>query len=467
MNTRKWIHFKPVALLAALAALVGSAIVAAGPPDPPAGPITGTYKTLAEVEPRTAVNATNTPGDAECVYRITQRGSYYLAGNLAGVVGKHGIIISAMGVTLDLNGFDLVGAPAMGAFDGVTVSGANVPNIAVINGSVRSWGGDGIDLGSASVIGGRIANVTASFNLGHGISISRTGTVRNCSANWNTGRGINTSEACTITGCSAYRNTSDGIFVGAIAAISDCSSHSNLGRGIVSSLNSALSNCTATYNTGNGIDVGNSSTLTNCTASNNTGIGINIGDGGTITNCSTYMNSTLGIAAATNCTITNSTAHKNGSYGIATTTGATVTGCSATENTATGIYVGSGCTVADCSVASNSLDGIACSLGCVIRGNTCKDNGFNGDGAGIHALSGYNRIEGNNCIRGDRGIDVDQPGNIIIRNTCSDATINWTLWESTIMGPIIDCSAAVSPFISGSSAPGNLGSTDPNANFSF
>ncbi|MCL4222042.1 MAG: hypothetical protein KJZ65_11815 [Phycisphaerales bacterium] len=57
--------------------------LSAGPPDPPSGPVASSYKTLAEVEPRIAIKATNTPGDANSVFRITQSGSYYLAGDIA------------------------------------------------------------------------------------------------------------------------------------------------------------------------------------------------------------------------------------------------------------------------------------------------------------------------------------------------------------------------------------------------
>ena len=50
--------------------------------DPPVGPITSTFKTLTEVEPRIAINATNTPGDADSIYIISQPGSYYMTGNI-------------------------------------------------------------------------------------------------------------------------------------------------------------------------------------------------------------------------------------------------------------------------------------------------------------------------------------------------------------------------------------------------
>src|SRR6185436_9128761 len=90
-----------VPMLAVVAAL-------AGPLDPPPGPIAPTYKTLTEVEPRVALSAANTPGDANSIYRITRTGSYYLADHLFGQPGKHGIEIDANGVTIDLNGFDVV-----------------------------------------------------------------------------------------------------------------------------------------------------------------------------------------------------------------------------------------------------------------------------------------------------------------------------------------------------------------------
>src|SRR6187397_3128637 len=89
-----------------IAAVVGTVLwVNAGDLNPPAGPVGSTMKNLSDVEPRIAVNATNTPGDADSVFKITQSGSYYLAGNITGVSAKYGVEIAASGVTLDLNGF--------------------------------------------------------------------------------------------------------------------------------------------------------------------------------------------------------------------------------------------------------------------------------------------------------------------------------------------------------------------------
>ncbi|MFN9976214.1 MAG: hypothetical protein ACK58T_40580, partial [Phycisphaerae bacterium] len=97
--------------LAAGALLVGSNAAHAGPLNPPAGPIASTGKTLTEVEPRIAINSTNTPGSSatSSIFRITQPGSYYLTGNVVGLAGRHGIEIAASSVTLDLGGFTVDG----------------------------------------------------------------------------------------------------------------------------------------------------------------------------------------------------------------------------------------------------------------------------------------------------------------------------------------------------------------------
>ena len=100
----------------AAAAVIGLGFFAiAGDLTPPAGPVAPTMKTLDEVEPRTAINLTNTPGDADSVYRITASGSYYLTGNITDQADKSGIEIATSGVSIDLNGFALIGVPGSGA----------------------------------------------------------------------------------------------------------------------------------------------------------------------------------------------------------------------------------------------------------------------------------------------------------------------------------------------------------------
>src|SRR4029079_8894103 len=130
----------PLILLAVLAIAAISALLAQGSLTPPGAPAP-TMKTLDQVEPRKEINATNTPGTATSLFRIAQPGSYYLSANVTGVSAKHGIEIAANDVTLDLNGFALVGVG--GSLNGVNVPGA-VLHLTVRNGSVRTWGQSGL-----------------------------------------------------------------------------------------------------------------------------------------------------------------------------------------------------------------------------------------------------------------------------------------------------------------------------------
>jgi len=391
-------------ITAAALTLVAAGLLLAGPLNPPAGPVTSTYKTLTEVEPRIAINLTNTPGDADSLFKITQRGSYYLTGNTTGVVGKHGIEIAASGVTLDLMGFDLSGIPAMGAFDGVSATVNSLTNITIRNGSVRAWGDEGVDLGTFSSINSAVIDVRASNN---------------------TDNGILTGSFSTITGCTAYQNA---------------------GNGISTFSGSTISNCTASQNTANGISALNGSTITGCTAFNNTGNGISTSDA---------------------CTITGCTAYQNTGNGISTFSGSTISNCTASFNNGNGISAFQGCTISNCTAQFNTRDGIRVISDCLVLATACSFNGNGGDGAGIHATGSDNRIEGNNCINNDRGIDVDAVGNIITKNTCSGNVIDWTIVANNVVGPILDRRAPASAAINGFSAPDSTGSTHPNANFSY
>lgn len=375
---------KAALALAAVATIFGAAIVTAGPLDPPAGPITGSFKSLDEVEPRTAINAANTPGDNDwspSLFRITQPGSYYLTGNLTGAAGKHGIEIAASGVTLDLNGFQLLGVP--GSLDGVTISLEGLRLIAVVNGTLRNWGGTGVALGALSgATGGRIEGVHSSDNGGQGIFAGQGSAVTNCSTSYNGSVGILTRDGCAIANCSAFDNQGDGILT-------------------------------------------SDSSVQNCSAMRNDGSGISAFSGCTVTACSVYANSGHGINASFTALIT------------------------------------------DCSVSYNNLDCILAGDRCVIRGNACMAGGWNADGAGIHVTGTDNRVEANQCNGSDRGIHVTAAGNIIIQNTCSGNTLDWVFVANNQYGPIIDRRAFSTGAVNGFSGNDSLGSTHPNANFSY
>src|SRR5450631_2260337 len=111
----------------------------------PPGPPAPTMKSLDQVASTgIAINAANTPGDGADLYVISSPGAYYLTGNVNGVSGKNGILIKATNVTLDMNGFALLGVG--GSLVAITDGGVNHGNASIRRGSILGWGGNGIDL---------------------------------------------------------------------------------------------------------------------------------------------------------------------------------------------------------------------------------------------------------------------------------------------------------------------------------
>lgn len=423
-----------------------SLMLAQGPLTPPGAPVP-TMKTLDQVEPRIAINTTNTPGDADSLYKITQPGSYYLTGNITGVAGKHGIEIAASGVTLDLTGFDLSGVPAMGAFDGVSATLANLKHITINNGTIRDWGGDGIDLNTVLTNFCRVAGVTVSNNAGNGISVRSNATVANCMASQNGASGILLTDGCTVSNCSALGNTGNGLTAGNTCVVTNCLAFQSAGTGVSTGFHCTITDCTSSLSTLDGITVTFDCKLTNCAASSNLLNGISTGDGCSVTNCSADQNTTTGISVNIGCTISKCTAHANISNGISTGSACTVVDCTARSNSNHGILLVNDCAITACTSTRNGFDGIRVDSDCRVAENTCNENGQGGLFAGIFAAGFYNRIEGNHTNTNDAGIStgVTSNGNIIIRNTAvGNTTMNYSLpMSGNFVGTIITNNAAM------------------------
>jgi parallel beta-helix repeat protein len=329
-----------VRLLAAVAAFaVAIPGLFAGPLNPPAGPIASTLKPLSDVEPRTAMNAANTPGDASSVFKITQPGSYYLTDNLTGVSGKHGIAIAASNVTIDLAGFGVLGAVGslVGVFDSMGDTG-----VVLRNGLVSGWGGSGVDL--SSVDNTLVEGVISRSNGGFGIRAGSYSVIRFCTAGANASTGIIAFDGGVVESCVAVGNSSNGFAVGPGTVI----------RG-----------CVARVNTSNGFNsTSSSATVIDCTAYQNDGTGFNVAGGSTVERCVASQNGLDGITAGGACTLRDNACAGNG---LAAAGGA-------------GIHV----TGSDCRVEGNNCTGAdrgvdVDSAGNIIVRNTCSGNTTNWD----------------------------------------------------------------------------------------
>jgi hypothetical protein len=170
------------------------------PPSPP-GP---TMLTLNQLEPRTPVDAVHTPGNGSAEFVITNPGSYYLTANIIGVSGEDGIDIDTNNVTLDLNGFSLLGNP--GSPLGINIAGG-ITNITVHGGVISGWGGgyaNGIDNSAYNTI---FESLTISFCYYGLICDGNSATIRNCVLNNNVDAGIYIENGTAIvTGCLMNNN---------------------------------------------------------------------------------------------------------------------------------------------------------------------------------------------------------------------------------------------------------------------
>ncbi len=200
-----------------------------------------------QVEARTIVNAANTPGDASNSFVISQPGSYYLTGNINGTGGKNGISIQADGVTLDLNGFALIGE-ATGSGIGVTAP-APQTSLCVRNGTVRGWRSHGV--GTLNASSSVLERLRAFNNGGDGLQISNESAVRDCVMSGNIGLGLFGGDRVLVSGCVADINTGSGIGLGSDVVVVNCL----VSRGFATTAllvadRSTVSRCTVSRNAG-------------------------------------------------------------------------------------------------------------------------------------------------------------------------------------------------------------------------
>lgn len=351
---------------------VGTAyLVLAGPLNPPAGSVSGTYKTLTEVEPRIAINGSNTPGDADSLYKIVEPGSYYLTRNVTAPIGKHGIEIAAGGVTIDLNGFELVGVTGFDPVHGIVATSVGLADVSVRGGTVRDWPGNGVSLGANVVSGGSVSGVTA----------------RN--------------------------NVQTGIFVHSYFRVSGCHASGNGQSGIWAVNSSILEGCTSSGNGGDGIQAGDGHTIIACVSYNNGASGIRTGPAATITNCSSYANAS----------------------GIVVSGSGSVEGCLVRSNDGDGVFTsGTGCVVARNTITNNgTVSGAGVHVAgsdARIEGNHCENNAV-----GIDVDGSRNRIDGNSCVSNRVSFSIGGSDNFVVRNSASGGAPNYSIGAGNSVAP--------------------------------
>ena len=266
----------------------------------------------------------------------------------------------------------------------------NRSNITVCNGTVRNWGSGGVILPFVS------SSSTRGFTIHHIAAIA------------NGAQGIVTAEAGIIEDCTASANGGDGIAV---------SNHA------------IMHNCIATSNGGNGFTMGFGSSATGCLARANSFTGFIIGGG--------------------DCSVVACSATLNGQNGFNIARG-TAQNCASSFNGANAYIVSTGL-LEHCTAFTSATDGVGV---LVSGGSTVRDVQVNSSGAGIRVTGVDNRIENNNVIASTTAFDILNSGNVIVRNSATNATTRYNIVAGNAAGPIIN-SAAVAT------------STIPTANYDY
>lgn len=420
----------------AVVSVLGTLIVA-GPLDPPVGPIAPTHKTLSDVEPRVAINATNTPGDSSSVFRITQRGSYYLTGNLAGANGKNTIEIEADEVTVDLNGFSVIGG--IGSLDGVNTP-VSRRGITIRNGTIRQHGGSGIFLGATNTV--RLEDLTLSDNALDGAWPGINATLARVKAvNNRDGFNLSLTVSSTLTDCTSLDNGSGFKAPGNSVNFMRCIAHGNSSNGFEVSYGGRAVDCVAFSNGGVGfMALGERAILEGCNAESNTKEGFVLtsydntlarcvarGNGHGSTKYSGFR--TVG-GGATNSVFTECVSIFNGKAGFELAAGRpSLARCEALDNGGEGVLAPNATVdVRDSRLEANTLRGMDLGAGSVVESSAIRSN----VGGGIRINGNGNAVIRRSQIISNGAIGMSVGNGSVVEDCLVATNVNQGLIGSTL-----------------------------------
>ncbi len=322
----KTMHRLAAALLLSTFSHQPTASFAQGTLTPPGVPAAG-MKTLAQIEPRTAISS--------APFTINAAGSYYLTTNLM-VSSGNAITMATNGVTLDLNGFTIASTAASATGSGISIN-SGLRNLTIRNGFIQggvtnngsgTYSGSGFQYGifysGIAPVNTRVTAISVAGCLVGGINLGSgdATVVDSCTVRTMGGDGIRAStiKSSLAVDCGSFAIYGD--------QVSDSRGEASGGGGGIYGI--TVQNCYGSCNNnGNGISA---NTALNCTSYSASGYGLSAI---TALNCSGSCGSgSYGLTATTaqNCS---GTASGIGSFGIYANT---AQNCSGTSNTGTGLY---------------------------------------------------------------------------------------------------------------------------------
>lgn len=390
----------------------------AGPLTPPLGAPSPTNKTLGHVEPRVPINADNTPGDGDSVFRITTPGSYYLTASIPPVgPGRHAIEVDTENVTIDLNGFTINGNG-----DETLAAIAGGFALTVRNGFIETWDDIGVTAGGSL----RVERVHFD-NVGGTQSIASAAAFLVAECTFRLSGAVVPADGTAIIRC-RFRDQRRAIRNAAAEGVVVLDT-------VIDGQNTGVTEAT--------IDLGAGAIVSRVVVSEEGQTAIRIADSGLVDRCvvtgaASGGGTSTAIVVGTNSIVSNSVVQDFGGVGISAEAGSRIEGNSIVScagggiqavtaviahnvlesNGGNGIEVGNACLVVHNLVRSTTGDGILGTNDNTIRGNTL-------DGDSIRVLNSDNIIDGNAIIDVfSNSIILESGGNLVIRNTISGGLIS-------------------------------------------
>jgi hypothetical protein len=202
---------------------------------------------------------------------IFKAGSYYLAENLVATADTSFLIrVTTADVTIDLNGFRIVGSTgSLGASSCILLSNAH--NASISNGTIRGCKSVGISGYSSDFVQidrvRLLNNGSLGADLGHGALVSRSTTANNG------GQGLRVAEGSVVEAVVAYGNDSHGIQGNDGSVFQSVAAMNNSLSGVLGGVGAVVRGVAAMANL-TGVEVGLASAVTSTATTQNASVGI-------------------------------------------------------------------------------------------------------------------------------------------------------------------------------------------------
>lgn len=265
---------------------------------------------------------------------INQPGSYVLTSNLLAQSSDLSTIsIEASNVTLDLNGFAIIGGTSCsetGAYPNVITCTGSGPSYGILvnngavtlrsvvirNGNIKGIGGTGILLG-ASTDGAVIEDIEVTHSGSSGIRATGVGiVVRRAVVSLCYAFGISVHVGAQVESAVTWSNGFNGIQAGDRSILENVTSRSNTGAGILAGYDVKVLAATVYGNGGDGIQINAGGTVSRASSAGNVGHGIVLAGSGIVESSTANDNDGDGIHCGNECLISGNTARLNAGSGV-------------------------------------------------------------------------------------------------------------------------------------------------------